>query len=89
MALKLIKAQLLAAMFTKKKDLKKKVILNNHKVETCYTSILKIVFEKKKKMWAEIKNKSELSSSIDIEEENNDRLFLTPKHENILENYFL
>ena len=69
-----------AASSTKKKDPKKKNITSSYKVETRCTSALKNAPNKGKKVAVEVENKRELSPSIDNKEEDNNRLFSTPKH---------
>lgn len=66
---------MLDVSLTKKKDPKKRNILSSHKVETCCMSVLKNTLNKGKKVAAEVKNKGELSPSIDTKEENNKELF--------------
>ena len=68
-----------ATSSTKKKDPKKKYIASSHKVETRRTFALKNAPDKGKEVAAEVENGGELSPSMNIEEENNDGLFSTPK----------
>lgn len=70
---------MLAASSTKKKDPEKRNISSSHKVETRRTSALKNAPSKGKEVAAKVENEGELSPSMDAKEEDNERLFSTPK----------
>lgn len=70
---------MLAASSTKKKDPEKRNISSSHKVETRRTYALKNAPSKGKEVAAKVENEGELSPSMDTKEEDNERLFSTPK----------
>lgn len=67
-----------------KKEPEKRKIPSGHRVETRSMSMLKDTSDKRKKVAAKMKSKDELSLSMDIKKEDNDRLSLTSKWGNIL-----
>ena len=70
---------MLTMSLTKKKDPEKRNIPSSRKVEIRRTSALKNASNKEKKVAVEVENEGELSSSMDIKEENNKELFSTSK----------